>query len=110
MPHRAYVLDVPVFYGQRRNGDHRGSCSGDGDSNRTLWRVVVVGCRMIWMLPVPVFAVTLAAVGMQLRATRLFDDFACQHRRINHSLSRHFTARRSLWRYLGPQQRSSGGR
>jgi len=51
---------------------------------------------MIWMLPVPVLAVTLSAVGMQLRATRLFSELSCQHRRINHSLStHHLTARRS---------------
>jgi len=59
-----------------------------------------VGCLMIWMLPVPVLAVTLSAVGMQLRATRLFSELSCQHRRINHSLSTHLTARRSWWRYL----------
>jgi hypothetical protein len=54
-----------------------------------------VGCLMIWMLPVPVLAVTISAVGMQLRATRLFGEFCCPHRRINHSLSTHLTARRS---------------
>ena len=49
---------------------------------------------MIWMLPVPVLAVTLGAVGMQLRATRQFGDFASPHRRINHSLSTHTATRR----------------
>lgn len=89
MSHRAYVPDVPVFMARGETSDHRGSCSGDGSSNRTLWYVVVVGCRMIWMLPMPVLAVTLAAVGMQLRVTRLFGDFAGPRRRINHSLSMH---------------------
>jgi hypothetical protein len=48
---------------------------------------------MIWMLPVPVLAVTLGAMGMQLRATRLFGDIASPHRRTNHSLSTHPTTR-----------------
>ena len=96
MPDRGYVPDVPVpsARGVRSNGDHGGACCSDGDSNRTLWSVVVVGCPMIWMLPVPVLAVTLSAVGMQLRATRLFGELSCD-RRINHSLSTHLTARRS---------------
>jgi len=49
---------------------------------------------MIWMLPMPALAVTLSAVGMQLRTTRLYGGFACRHRRTNHSLSTHPTAQR----------------
>jgi hypothetical protein len=93
MPRRAYVPNAAVSMTQRRNHDQRRSCNGTDDSNRTLWYLAAAGCLMIWMLPVPVLAVTLGAMGMQLRATRLFGDIASPHRRTNHSLSTHPTTR-----------------
>ena len=89
MPRLAYVPNGAVSMAGGGTDDQTRSCSGGRDPNRTFWCVVLAGGLMIWMLPVPVLGVTVGALAIQLRATRLFGDFSCCHRRINHSLSKH---------------------
>ena len=48
---------------------------------------------VIWLLPVFLVALTLVAMGLQRRATKLYGDVCCLHRRPNHSLSPHLATR-----------------
>lgn len=67
---------------------------------------------MIGMLPVFAVVLALVAVGLQRRATTLFGDVGCPHRRPNHSLCPH-AARRDApqrpWRTAHGQPVPRGG-
>ena len=53
----------------------------------------MAGRLMIGLLPVFLVALTLVAVNLHHRATRLYGNVGCPHQRPNHSLSAHPAAR-----------------
>jgi hypothetical protein len=54
----------------------------------------MAGRLMIWLLPVFLVALTLVAMGLQRRATKLYGDVCCLPGRHNHSLSPYLATQR----------------